>query len=144
VRSDSPCYSSPAHAIVMWNIASPIAVVVSIQGSWRLRSPAATGPEVAEPGGVVEHGADRAVQPPYDDEVQVATLSQLDELALPAAAAHVVGAGLVHEPAGEQGIVSAGYVCLRRCTDLVAFAHTDCPAPGLRVPGRFPRRRRLR
>ena len=40
VRADSVCFSSPPHAIVMWNIASPIAVVVvSIQGSGTLRSP---------------------------------------------------------------------------------------------------------
>jgi hypothetical protein len=31
--------SSPTHALVMWNIASPIGAVVSMQGSWRVHGP---------------------------------------------------------------------------------------------------------
>lgn len=40
-RSDSVRFSSPADAIVMWNIASRTGAVVSIQAFWRLRRPRA-------------------------------------------------------------------------------------------------------
>jgi hypothetical protein len=46
-RSDSFCFSRPAQAIVMWNIGSPIGVVVSI-----------TAPEVGWTRGPAPPGSD--------------------------------------------------------------------------------------
>jgi hypothetical protein len=65
--------SSPAHAIVMCNIALPIGVVVSMHGSWRMRGPQGPGPSVGvtsrrDPAHVEQHAqlfadVDRAQRP---------------------------------------------------------------------------------
>lgn len=62
---------------------------------------------MAERGGAVEEGAERAVQPPHD-EVDLATLGRLEEVAPAPMAGQVVCAGPVHEVSDHPGLVPTG------------------------------------